>query len=200
MIIETLVSTTNENGTVNLAPMGPSIGETWERFELRPFLTSQTYANLKRTGEGIVHITDNVELLARAAVNQLDELPELQAGRAVSVMAVSRSCRWYEFRVDSITEHPPRTMMQCRTVYEHRNRDFVGFNRAKNCVLEASILATRVSFLPVEEIAEQFRRFQTVIQKTGGVEEHIAFEMLQHYVTKALSKMDITSPTSVEYE
>jgi hypothetical protein len=187
MIIETLVSTQNADGSVNLAPMGPFFSGDWSRFELRPFATSHTYANLKRTREGILHITDDVELVARAAVDRLTVLPDLQPGKRVSAFAISNACRWYEFQVDSITEIQPRITMNCRTVYEHRQRDFIGFNRAKNAVLEAAILATRVSFLPHQEILDQFSRFEVIIQKTGGAQEHNAFQMLQQFVLESLS-------------
>ncbi|MFO0968092.1 MAG: DUF447 family protein [Gemmataceae bacterium] len=35
---------------------------------LRPYPTSQTYRNLKEHGEGVLHVTDDVLLLAQAAV------------------------------------------------------------------------------------------------------------------------------------
>ncbi len=38
------------------------------RFVLRPFRTSTTYRNLKAHGEGVLHITDDVLLLARTAI------------------------------------------------------------------------------------------------------------------------------------
>ena len=33
--------------------------------------TSTTYAQLKRTGQGVFHVTDDVELLAQAAVGAI---------------------------------------------------------------------------------------------------------------------------------
>jgi hypothetical protein len=185
MIIETLVTTLNEDGSVNIAPMGPQVEEDWERFELRPFHATATFANLKRTGQGIVHITDDVGLIARAATSRLTELPQLVAGRQVAVPAIGNACRWYEFEVESITELLPRIQVRCRTVYEHRQRDFLGFNRAKNAVLEAAILATRLDFLPFEEIDEQFRRFAAIVEKTGGRQEQEAFELLLRLVKEA---------------
>lgn len=191
MIIETVVTTLNEDGSVNVAPMGPLVDTDWSEFELRPFETSSTLENLKRTRQGIVHITDDVELIVRAATHQLHKLPAMEAGRQVDVPAICDACRWFEFRVESIIELIPRVSIRCRTVYEHRNRDFIGFNRAKNAVLEAAILATRLDFLPVAEVVEQYRRFETVIEKTGGDQEREAFELLKSLIKSVQSVAQI---------
>ena len=39
--------------------------DSMERFVLRPFPTSKTWLNLQRSGHGVLHVTDDVELLAR---------------------------------------------------------------------------------------------------------------------------------------
>ena len=57
--------------------MGPLVDEDMTRLVLRPYQTSRTYQNLKRTGQGVFHVTDDVELLAHAAVNRLEPLPAL---------------------------------------------------------------------------------------------------------------------------
>ncbi len=72
--------------------------------------------------------------------------------------------------------------MNCRTIHSQRNRDFFGFNRAKHAVLEAAILATRIEFLPSNEISEQFQRLALIVTKTGGPQEQSAFELLQGFV------------------
>lgn len=56
---------------VNISPMGPIVEETMSELLLRPFNTSTTYKNLKATGQGVFHVTDDVLLLARAAVGQV---------------------------------------------------------------------------------------------------------------------------------
>ena len=55
-------------------------------------------------------------------------------------------------------------------------------------VIEAAILATRVHFLPVEEVSKQFVQFEKVIAKTGGADEFEAFEMLKDYVNSCSAK------------
>jgi hypothetical protein len=183
MILEAVVTTRNLDGTTNVSPMGPTIGEDMLRFELRPFNTSQTFSNLKRTREGVLHVTDDVLVIAKSAIGKLDELPAMQKAARVNVEVISSACRWYEFEVDFIDETGPRMLLKCRTVAMTRQRDFWGFNRGKHAVLEAAILATRTDFLPAEEILDQFQRLDTMVKKTGGAEELEAFRILRDYVT-----------------
>lgn len=182
MILETIVTSRNIDGSINVSPMGATVSVDESRFELRPFDTSTTYLNLKRTREGILHITDDVDLIARAAIGALLDLPPLVPGRVVDVAALATACRWYEFKVDFIDDSGPRIGLNCQTLHQHRHRDFVGFNRAKHAVLESAILATRLNFLPFDEVREQFQRYALIVNKTGGPQEHAAFQLLQEFV------------------
>jgi len=182
MILEAIVTTINEDGSTNLSPMGPTVAESLRSFELRPFNTSQTFANLKRTRMGVLHVTDDVELFARAAIGKLLELPELFDADKVEGKVIADACRYYEFEVEFIDETGPRMNLNCRTVVSDRIRDFCGFNRAKHAVIEAAILATRLDFLPAAEISSQFVRLQTVVEKTGGDQEQNAFSLLSEFV------------------
>ena len=81
MILEGIVTTMGETGGVNVAPMGAVVDDSghgpFRRMVLRPFRTTTTLANLKRTGQAVFHVTDDVELLARSAVGHLDPPPKL---------------------------------------------------------------------------------------------------------------------------
>ena len=46
MILEGIVTTLNDDGTPNVAPMGPIVDESLSTLVLRPFCTSTTYRNL----------------------------------------------------------------------------------------------------------------------------------------------------------
>ena len=84
MILEGIVTTLNEDGTPNISPMGPDVELNFERFVLKPYQTSTTYKNLNREGEGVLHVTDDVELLARAAINAFDESPRRLPAKAIN--------------------------------------------------------------------------------------------------------------------
>ena len=55
MILEGIVTTINHDGTTNVSPMGPLVdGPEFDNFTLRPYQTSTTYQNLKRTYQGVL--------------------------------------------------------------------------------------------------------------------------------------------------
>jgi hypothetical protein len=190
MILEGIVTTISAVGAVNIAPMGPHVdcdaanGE-WTRFTLRPFRTSQTFANLMEHGEGVLHVTDDVLLLARSALGMLDPLPPLQPALKVRGWVLVDACRFYEFRVVSCDEQSERARFEAEVVHSGRLRDFFGFNRAKHAVLEAAILATRTAFLPLDEIESEYRKLAVLVGKTGGGQEHAAFDLLRRHVQQA---------------
>jgi hypothetical protein len=202
MILEGIVTTISAAGAVNIAPMGPHVdrdtaNREWTRFMLRPFRTSQTFANLIEHGEGVLHVTDDVLLLARSALGLLDPLPALQPARKVRGWVLADACRFYEFRVADRRHAGPseeRARFEAEVVYSGRLRDFFGFNRAKHAVVEAAILATRTAFLPLDEIESEYRKLAMPIEKTGGAQEHAAFDLLRRHVQQVKERF----PTSPE--
>lgn len=184
MILEGMVTTLSPDGAVNIAPMGPSIDEKMERFELRPFRTAQTYQNLRHHGEGVLHVTDDVLLLARAALGQLEPLPPLMPAHAVRGWVLRDACRYYEFRVTAIDDSQERVRIDAQVVHTGRLRDMFGFNRAKHAVVEAAILATRTDFLPLDDIEAEFRKLGVIVNKTGGPQEKEAFAFLQAHLAR----------------
>jgi hypothetical protein len=185
LILEGVVTTLDETGGAHVAPMGPVVESAeFSRFLLRPYHTSQTYQNLRRHGEGVLHVSDDVLLLARAAIGEVDPSPEVFPAERVRGHVLWRACRWYEFRVTSIDESQERVRMEAEIVHTGRLRDFFGFNRAKHAVLEASILATRTAFLPSEQIAAEYTRLAVLVEKTGGPDERAAFALLREYVAR----------------
>jgi hypothetical protein len=184
MILEGIVTTVSPEGALNVAPMGPHVGAGMERFLLRPFPTAQTYRNLKAHGEGVLHVTDDVLLLARAALGPVEPPPPVFAAACVRGWVLADACRYFEFRVRSLDESAPRVRVEAETVHAGRLRDFFGFNRAKHAVVEAAILATRTDFLPLDEIEAEYRKLLVVVDKTGGEQERQAFALLQQHVER----------------
>ncbi len=193
MILESIVTTINDDGSLNVSPMGPLITDDVARgFELRPFNTSTTFANLKARKQGVMHITDDVLLFAKSAIGRLDIEPPVRKAEKVIGQILTDACRWYEFDIVSIDDSSPRVILQCQTVFNGRQRDFWGFNRAKHAIIEAAILATRVSFLPREEISSQFVILETNVEKTGGDDEFAAMKLLKDFVDEAMKSQHQT--------
>jgi uncharacterized protein len=183
LIAEGIVTTVNSDGSPNISPMGPRVDRIFTRLVLRPFQTSTTYQNLKRTGEGVFHITDDVLLIARAAVGRLSPLPPLLPAAQVKGFLLADACRWFAFRVSEMDDSHERTTIRCAIIGSGTLRPFFGFNRAKHAVLEAAILATRVNILPREQIIAELQRLAIPMEKTAGEQERQAFEFLRQYVT-----------------
>ena len=183
-ILEGIVTTLNEDGSTNVSPMGPIVGNALDRLWLRPFQTSTTYRNLKREGAGVFHLTDDVELFAQAAIGQPDPPPMLIAGRPPRSPVLADACRWFAFEVESLDDATERTNIVARVTDRGVLRDFLGFNRAKHAMIEAAILATRVHLLSAADIRAEFARLQTIVDKTGAAAEHRAFDLLANHVER----------------
>lgn len=181
MILEGLVTTRDADGSPHLAPMGPWIAADWSNFELRPFPTSNTYRNLCAHPEGVLHVTDDAMLMARAAVGMAVPFPATQPAEQVQGHILTDACRAYEFRATKFDTTSQRVKITCEPVRVHRLRDFWGFNRARHAVLEAAILASRLHMLPADEVASEFHRLRVIVDKTGGDTETEAMTFLEDF-------------------
>ncbi|MFV2068238.1 MAG: DUF447 domain-containing protein [Pirellulales bacterium] len=186
LILEGIVTTVDPSDRVNIAPMGPVVDREIDRVRFRPFQTSATFRNLEQTRQGVLHVTDDVELFAQSAVDRLEGRPAMFRATAVDGYILADACRWYAFRVESIDKRETRAEVEVRVVDRGTQRDFFGFNRAKHAVLEAAILATRLEFTPAETMRCEFDRLAVIVKKTAGAQERNAFALLERYVDAAL--------------
>src|SRR6478752_4086856 len=139
LIIETVVTTINPDGTVNCGAMGVEWGE--RRIVVKPFRGTRTLRNLRATGEAVVNLTDDIRLFSEAALG--DPRPATRASDAVAGAVLADACSWRELRVEAIDDDGERARVVGAVVGTGRGREFIGFNRASHAVLEASILASR---------------------------------------------------------
>ncbi|EAQ77899.1 DUF447 domain-containing protein [Blastopirellula marina] len=190
LVLEGLVTTIGGDGQVNVAPMGPLVDRQFRSFVLRPFQTSRTFENLRRGSPLVVHVTDDVELLAAAAIGAATDAligPTTRCSQTGGVI-LQNACRWYALQVKQLDDAAERATIECDVVAAGRKRDFFGLNRALHAVVEAAILATRVDFLPLAEIQADLQRLQPLVQKTGGAAEQRAFQQICDYVAAAQSR------------
>lgn len=186
LILEGIIVTVDSNGKPNIAPMGPRVTRDLSRLVLRPFQTSQTYQNLKASGVGVFHVTDDVLLLAQAALGERVDAA-LVAVDDHSCPRLADTCRWLALRARAIDDSSERAQVECDIVGSGEVRPFWGFNRAKHAVLEAAILATRIGILPDAEIQEQLQRLAAPVQKTAGQQEAAAFDLIRRYIHEQLA-------------
>jgi len=178
VIIETIVTTVDANGSINFAPMGVEWGD--ETIVLKPFLETTTFRNLNATGVAVVNLTDDAMLFAQGAISS-PQLPSIPA-TIVKGAVLEAACSWRELRVVTIDATPPRSRIEAQVVHRGIRREFIGFNRARHAVLEAAILATRTHLLPAEQIREEYARLQVLVDKTAGPREREAMDLLTQYV------------------
>jgi len=182
VILESIVTTVDSQGVVNIAPMGPHVdNESFSAITLKPFRSSRTYANLIQTGTAVVHVTDDVELIARAALG-----PVCDVGLTVPLLdrwhKLVDCCRWFAVEIESWQDDPLRPLAICNILHQGNQRPMFGFNRGKHAVIEAAILATRLEMLGRDEVRRQMSELAVWVQKTGGVSEHRAWALLESFV------------------
>jgi uncharacterized protein len=188
VIVEALVTTTDNQGRTNLAPLGPHLDPRWEldsrvspTFTLKPFVGTQTQRNLSDNGWAVIHFSDDVSLFARTSIGKIDddEIERLTCPVAGSpVRRLIRCTRYFVVRVIETVGQTPRLTMPCTTVMTGTVDPPLGFNRAALAVIEAAILATRTSILPADEIRMQLDRLRPLVEKTSGMVSRSAFEDL----------------------
>jgi hypothetical protein len=178
VIVETIVTTMDANGSINFAPMGVEWDE--EKIVLKPFLETTTFRNASATRAAVVNLTDDAMLFAQGAISS-PQFPSTPA-KVVRGAVLDAACSWRELEILSIDATPPRSRIETRVVHRGVRREFIGFNRARNAVLEAAILATRTHLLSAEQIREEYARLQVVVDKTAGPREREAMELLTQYV------------------
>jgi uncharacterized protein len=182
MIIETVTTTTNPDGSVNCAAMGVEWGD--ETIVIKPYRATRTLRNLQARGAAVVNLTDDILLFARAALE--DPRPATRPAAVVDGAVLADACSWREVAVEAIDATGPRARVATRVVERGSGREFVGFSRACHAVLEASILASRARRLPAEEIRAELARLAVVVDKTAGPRERAAMDLVLAHVQAAL--------------
>ncbi len=189
MIVEGLLTSVNQDGVVNVAPMGPIVHGDFESLTLRPFAGSTTFHNLVNTKVGVFHVVDDVEIIAEAAIRRLMTTPSVRPAAQVPGYVLANCCRWFEFQILDIDTSNERSVMIAEVVHTAEVRPFRGFNRARHAVIEAAILATRVHILPQDEINLQLGFLASAVEKTGDDVEKAAFEMLLQHIQLSFTEV-----------
>jgi hypothetical protein len=187
MIVEGILTSLDEQGVLNVAPMGPIVEGDFQCLLLRPFQPSRSYLNLAATRRGVFHIVDEVDLIARIVTGELHSLPETEPATQIEGRILKNCCRWFELEIESIDSSSARSEMTARVVHRGERRPFLGFNRARHAVIEAAILATRLHLIPHLQIASALEFMEPAVEKTGDVAERNAFDLVKSFITERIS-------------
>ena len=163
-IIETVVTTINPDRSVNCGAMGVEWGA--EQIVIKPFRGTRTLRNLRATRAAVVNLTDDMLLFSQAALG--DPHPPTRPAASVEGAVLDDACSWREVRVEAIDDGEERARVSTVVVGGGTGREFLGLNRARHAVLEASILASRARWLPAEHIRAELDRLQVLVDKTAG--------------------------------
>ena len=193
MIVETIFSTVDKTGQPNFAPMGVVWGE--EELTVRPFRQSRTCQNLLATGYGVANLTDNVLAFAQSGLGHV-MLPHFPA-LTVPGVVFQEACSWRELTVIAVTATAERPEVRCRVVGKGQQRDFLGFNRARGAIIEATILATRLHLQDPVVVAEAINRYEVIVNKTGDEAEKTALEYIREFVRRWSSDRDNKNSSTI---
>jgi hypothetical protein len=186
MIVESLVTTMDGEGRPNFAPMGVEWGEG--QIVLKPYRETATFRNLLQVPEAVVNLVDDVLYYVKGALTS----PSFPWQPAVVVRGavLEAACSWRELRVRESATDDPRARFSCDVVHREVRREFLGYNRARAAVIEATILATRTRLLPIDEILVEYRRLQVIVDKTAGPAEREAMAILTAHVRAEASSRE----------
>jgi hypothetical protein len=183
-LIETVVTTTGGDGVVNCAAMGVRWGE--DELVFWPFDATRTLRNLRIHGEAVVHLTDDVLLFVQAALGH--PVPFMRPATAIAGSVIEDVHSWHEVVVTEIAPASgdmPRSRVRARVVASGTGtRQPLGLCRARHAAVEASILASRLTWLGAERVRAELASLQDLVDKTAGPRERAAMEYVLRYVAE----------------
>jgi hypothetical protein len=185
-LIEAVVTTTGSDGEVNCAAMGVRWGE--HELVFWPFDATRTLRNLRRRGEAVVHVTDDVLLFVQAALGHPD--PPMRAADVIAGSVIEQAIAWREVVVTEIAPSEdalPRSRVRAQVVATGTGTSAAvppGLCRARHAAVEASIVASRMRWLGGERVDAELTRLQELVDKTAGPRERAAMAYVQRYVAE----------------
>lgn len=174
MIQELLVTTQNAAGVVHIAPMG--IHVVGEDIIILPFRPSTTLENILATEVAVLNYCDDVRLFAGCLTGRRDW--PVRDAEQISGKVLAAALAHTEVRLERVVEDATRPKLFCKAIHTVNHQPFMGFNRAQFAVLEAAILVSRLTMLPMEKIAAELAYLQIGFDKTAGDREREAWSWL----------------------
>ena len=180
MIRETIITTLNADKSVHIAPMG--VREIDNLTVIAPFKPSTTLDNIKRTGQAVVNLTDDVRVFAGCLTGRYD-WPTVPA-TVITGQRLENTLGHLELEVKKKDDDELRPRFFCEIKHQEIHRPFMGFNRAQAAVLELAILVSRLHMLPPEKIDTEIKYLEIALEKTAGNDEIEAWGWLMNRITE----------------
>ncbi|TAN48594.1 MAG: DUF447 family protein [Methylococcaceae bacterium] len=174
MIQEVIVTSLSAGGVAHLAPMG--IQREGDQLIILPFRPSTTLDNILATRQAVINRSDDVRVFAGCLTGHRHW--PLAAAEQVRVPRLADCLSHLEVELTRVEEDAVRPKLCCRPLHEANHRPFQGFNRAQSAVLEAAILVSRLSMLPMSKIDAELHYLRSAVDKTAGAREKQAWQWL----------------------
>ena len=178
MILETIITTTNADGTPHIAPFG--VRENDGMVLIAPYRPSTSLDNLLREQVAVMNLTDDVRLFAGSLTGRRDWLVE--PSQHVSGWVLQGSLAHRELELVKVEDDDTRPRLWFRAIHEQTHAPFRGFNRAQAAVIELAVLVSRLHLLPGEEIDAEIRYLSIAMEKTAGEREQQAWNWLMERI------------------
>jgi hypothetical protein len=180
MIQETIVTTQNSSGLAHIAPMGVHV--SGDDFIILPFRPSATLNNLLESKIAVLNYCDDVRVFAGCLTGRRD-WPLIPAEKIIG-QVLKCALAHTEIELVRIEDDPTRPKLFCKAVHTVNHSPFRGFNRAQYSVLEAAILISRLTRLPIEKIESEIDYLRIGLEKTAGDRELEAWGWLMAVIEK----------------
>jgi hypothetical protein len=189
MILETIVTTISVDGRAHIAPMGVHV--VGDQRVVMPFRPSITLDNLLATRVAVLNHTDDVRVFAGCLTGRRDWplAPSVQVG----CPRLAETLTHVELALERVEDDPVRPRLFCRVAHQAQHAPFLGFNRAQFAVLEAAILASRLSMLPWSKIESELEYLRIALEKCAGAREREAWGWLIEKIERFRPGFDETS-------
>lgn len=182
MIVEGILTTESDDGTMHVAPIGPHVDRALSTWILKPFQTSRTFSNLHRRSRAVFHVVDDGLLMVQSVLgicNSPDNAPAARFEESVGWI-LQDACRAFPLRVSAWDLQSERATATCVEVERIDLKPFWGWNRACNSLLELSILVSRKHLLEQDYLKHQLEHHRTIVQKTAGDRELQGLQLVEN--------------------
>ena len=180
MIQELIVTTQNRAGETHLAPMG--IHLLADEIIILPFKPSTTLNNIVESKVAVLNYCDDVRVFAGCLTGRRQW--SLQAAEVIKGQVLACALAHTELELVRIEDDETRPKLFCKVVHSVNHAPFKGFNRAQYSVLEAAILISRLTWLPIEKIDAEIEYLRIGLEKTAGDRELEAWSWLMQVIDK----------------
>lgn len=142
--MEIILTTWNNDGTVNAAPMG-IVRDIKDQIIIRPYKSSNTYRNMLRNNEACINLTQDSEIFLKTAFKDENLGPYLIEDGKLSLDGSDAFIQVKIINFESENENRSTFTCSIQQIIT-KKRIPIGFSRGKNNAIEAMIHASHMRY------------------------------------------------------